>query len=141
VGDRDNQNIYELSLDVYTDNGQVVRRVRTGPHIHSDRKRLYFKEIEIDIERGVGLDGIVDSGINPEGSLGKDPQAFLQWSDDGGRTWSNEYWGSLGKIGEYKDRLHWHRLGMSRDRVFRLTISDPVKIVLIDARADVQAEV
>jgi len=131
VGDRVNQNIYELALDDYTDNGDIVRRVRTGPHIHSDRKRLFYKEFEVDIERGVGLDGV---------GQGTDPFAFLTWSDDGGRTWSNEYWGSLGKIGEYNIRLHWHRLGMSRDRVFRLVVSDPNKVVLIDARADVGSE-
>ena len=110
VGDRENQNIYILDLETFIDNGILIRRVRTGPHIHNDRKRLYFKEFEIDIERGVGLDGIVNTDINPEGSLGKNPQAFLTWSDDGGRTFSNEYWASLGAIGEYKTRIHWHRL-------------------------------
>ena len=52
VGDYRNGNIYSLDLNVFTDNGEIVRRVRTGPHIHQDRKRLYFREFEIDIERG-----------------------------------------------------------------------------------------
>ena len=131
VGDYANGNIYELSMDVFTDNGNPIRRVRTGPHVHNDRKRLFFLEFEIDIERGVGSDG---------GVQGKDAQAFLTWSDDGGMTWSNERWLTFGKIGEYKNRLHTHRLGMSRDRVFRLTLSDPVKCVLIAARCDVKME-
>jgi len=131
VGDYRNANIYILDLNNYTDNGKIVRRIRTGPHIHSDRKRIFFKEFEIDIERGVGLDGVGPAA---------NPQAFLQWSDDGGFTWSNEYWGQFGGRGQYKTRLHWHRLGYSRDRVFRLTVSDPVKTVLIAARADIGIE-
>ena len=31
VADYRNGNIYSLDLNVYTDNGQIVRRVRTGP--------------------------------------------------------------------------------------------------------------
>jgi hypothetical protein len=27
-----------------------------------------------------------------------DPQVMLRWSDDGGHTWSNEHWRSMGKI-------------------------------------------
>jgi hypothetical protein len=132
VGDFDSGAICTFDLDTYTDNGEIIRRVRTGGHIHSDRKRLFFREFEIDIERGVGLTGT---------GQGIDPQGFLSWSDDGGRTWSNEYWGSFGKIGEYLTRMHWHRLGMSRDRVFRFVMSDPVKAIIIDARADVQMAV
>lgn len=130
VGDYDSGNICEFDLETYTDNGDIIRRVRTGPHIHSDRKRLFFKEFEIDIERGIGLDGITQ---------GDSPKGFLTWSDDGGKSWSNEYWGSFGKIGEYVVRMHWHRLGMSRDRMFRFVVSDPVKCVLIDARGDISA--
>ena len=132
VGDYRNNNIYSLDLNTFTDNGDIVRRVRTGPHIHQDRQRLYFREFEIDIERGVGLDGNDPNKDNP--------MAFLTWSDDGGFTWSNEYWNKLGARGEYKNRLHWHRLGYSRDRVFRLVVTDPVKCVLIAARADIQLE-
>jgi hypothetical protein len=131
VGDRELGKIYELSLDTYTDDGAIVRRVRTGPHIHEDRKRVSYKSFELDVERGQGLDGQVDVA-----GTGKVPQAMLQWSDDGGMSWSNEYWKSLGSIGQYKVRVIWHRLGMARDRMFRVTTSDPTKIILVDARAD-----
>lgn len=132
VGDRSYPRIYELSLDTYTDNGEIVRRVRTGPHIHQDRCRLFHKEFEIDIERGIGLDGDVQ---------GSEPMAMLQWSDDGGFTFSNETWRSFGRLGEYKRRMVWHRLGMSRDRVYRLTVTDPAKCILVDARIDISAEI
>ena len=130
VGDYQNANLYELDEETYTDNGNIIKRIRTGGHVHSDRKRMFFEEFEIDLERGVGL--VTGQGNNPN--------AVLQWSDDGGFTWSNEYNGIIGKMGNYLARCHWHRLGMSRDRVFRLTISDPVKSVLIGARADISIE-
>lgn len=68
------------------------------------------------------------------------PKVMLQWSDDGGFTWSNEYWRSAGRIGEYQTSVTFTRLGMSTDRVFRVTVVDPVKWILIDARIDVQKE-
>ena len=68
-----------------------------------------------------------------------DPQAMLEWSDDGGHTWSNEHWVSIGKIGEYKNRAIWRRLGRSRERIFRVTITDPVKRVIIGAHLDATA--
>lgn len=66
-------------------------------------------------------------------AAGVDPQAMLSWSDDGGHTWSNDYMASLGKQGEYSKRTQWRRLGKSRNRVFRLAISDPIKKVLNSA--------
>jgi len=68
-------------------------------------------------------------------SLG-DPQVMLRWSDDGGHTWSNEHWASMGKLGEYGKRVIWRRLGMTmklRDRVYEISGSDPVKIAIMGA--------
>ena len=62
-----------------------------------------------------------------------DPQAMLRWSNDGGSTWSNEHWTSIGKIGKYKNRAIWRRLGMARDRIFEVVVSDPVKAVIVSA--------
>jgi hypothetical protein len=67
---------------------------------------------------------------------GYDPQAMLRWSDDGGHTWSNEHWSSLGKIGAYGHRVFWRRLGMTlklRDRVYEVSGTDPVKIAIVGA--------
>ena len=64
------------------------------------------------------------------------PQVMLRWSDDGGHTWSNEHWASMGKIGEYGKRVIWRRLGMTtklRDRVYEVSGSDPVKIAIMGA--------
>jgi hypothetical protein len=42
---------------IYTDTdtaGFTNRRVRTSPHVHNDRKRLFYDEFEVDFERGIG---------------------------------------------------------------------------------------
>jgi hypothetical protein len=131
-GDYQNGKIYRLDEDKFTDDGVIVRRVRTGSHLHSMRKRLFYNKIEIDVQRGIGTESTAQ---------GYDPQAMLQWSDDGGFKWSNEKWRSFGKIGEFLTRLKWDRCGYSRDRVYRLSVSDPNKVVLINGFAEVKAEV
>jgi hypothetical protein len=61
------------------------------------------------------------------------PQVALQFSNDGGFTWGKEYWKPLGRVGAFGQQLCWDRLGSARDRVFRIIIMDPVKVILTDA--------
>ena len=70
---------------------------------------------------------------------GYDPQVMLRWSDDGGHTWSNEHWKSMGKLGNYGTRTIWRRLGMTtklRDRVYEVSGTDPVKIAILGAELE-----
>jgi hypothetical protein len=61
------------------------------------------------------------------------PKAMLRWSNDGGSTWSKEYWVSIGQQGKYKNRAIWRRLGQARDRIFEVSVTDPVKAVIVSA--------
>jgi len=129
VGDYENGKIYQLSRNFYTDDGQPIRRLRRAPHITTDLQRQYFHELQIQFQPGVGLST----------GQGEDPQAMLRWSSDGGSTWSNENWVSIGKQGKYLNRAIWRRLGMARDRVFEVSISDPVKAVIVSANLKAEA--
>jgi hypothetical protein len=129
VGDYENGKIYQVAREFYTDDGQPIRRIRRAPHILSDLQRQYFHELQIQFQPGVGLST----------GQGEDPQAMLRWSNDGGSTWSNEYWTSIGKQGKYLNRAIWRRLGWSRDRVFEVSVSDPVKAVIISANLKAEA--
>jgi hypothetical protein len=65
-----------------------------------------------------------------------DPQVMLRWSDDGGHTWSNSHWRSMGKTGAYGTRVIWRRLGMTlklRDRVYEVSGTDQTKIAIMGA--------
>jgi hypothetical protein len=129
VGDYENGKIYQVAREFYTDDGQPIRRIRRAPHITSDLQRQYFHELQIQFQPGVGL----------ASGQGQDPQAMLRWSNDGGSTWSNEYWTSIGKQGKYQNRAIWRRLGWSRDKVFEVSVSDPVKAVIISANLKAEA--
>ena len=131
VGDYENGKIYELDLDTYTDDGNPIRRSRAAQVIDEDRRNIFHHSFEVDFESGVGL-------VTGQGN---DPQAMMDYSDDGGHTWSNKRWVSIGKIGEYLARAKWNRLGRSRNRVYRVTISDPVKVVMIGANLNATAGV
>ena len=121
VGDYSNGTLYQLDKTNYTDSGQNVRRLRRAPHLTADLQRQYFDELQVQFQPGVGTDTI------------DNPQAMLRWSNDGGSTWSNEYWTSIGKQGRYKNRAIWRRLGMARDRIFEVSVSDPINAVIVSA--------
>ena len=75
-------------------------------------------------------------GLDEEDTDGDGPQAMLQISDDTGITWGNEKWQSIGKLGQYDRRLRWQRLGRSRNRLYRITITDPVERIILGAYVD-----
>ena len=137
VGDYEDGSIYQIDKNNYTDNGQHTRRLRRAPHLVSDFQRQYFDELQIQFQPGVGLTGITVP-IN-DAVVGADPQAMLRWSNDGGSTWSSEHWTSIGLVGKYKNRAIWRRLGMARDRVFEVVVSDPINAVIISANLKASA--
>jgi hypothetical protein len=123
VGDYENGIIYLLDPSNFTDNGQEIRRLRRAPHLVTDLQRQYLDELQIQFQPGVG------NQVDP----GQTPQAMLRWSNDGGSTWSNEHWTSIGAVGLYKNRAIWRRLGWSRDRVFEVVVTDPINAVIISS--------
>ena len=127
VGDCSSGRLYLLDPEAYTEAGRPIERVRTTQPIAAEDKRLIHSRLCVDFESGVGL----SSG------QGEDPQALLSWSDDGGRTWSNEYPASMGRQGEYHTKAEWRRLGQSRARVYRLRITDPVRVAILGAYGDI----
>lgn len=129
VGDWENGKVYSLDFDQYTDAGDTIRRLRRATHITTDLQRQFFDEFQIQFQPGVGL--VTGQGENP--------QAMLRWSNDGGSTWSNEHWTSIGRVGQYANRAIWRRLGWARDRIFEVSITDPVKAVIVSANLKASA--
>jgi hypothetical protein len=100
-------NIYAQSLNTYTDNGGIIRRVRRAPHIDQAKHRLRHVRFELDLELG-----LAPQATNPAYSM--------RYSDDGGYTWSNEMVRYPAKTGKYANQLIWRQLGSSRDRVYEI---------------------
>lgn len=135
VGDYENGKLYAFDLEKYSDDGAVqkwLRSWRALPTGQNNLKRTTQHMLQLDCEAGVGLDG-TSQGVNAE--------VMLRWSDDGGHTWSNEHWRSMGKIGQTGRRVIWRRLGMTmklRDRVYEVSGTDPVKIAIMGAELIVE---
>ena len=64
---------------------------------------------------------------------GVDPLISLRYSDDGGKTWSDARTRELGALGEYDTRVRWDMCGSGRDRVWEVSVSDPVAVRIMDA--------
>jgi hypothetical protein len=116
VTDYESGKVYLQSLEYLSDAGQEIRRTRISGHTHEDGRQLIIDELYIDFATGVGLDGTAQ---------GTDPQVMLRVSKDG-TSFGQERWASLGKIGEYKRRVRFHRLGKGTDFTFEISVSDPV---------------
>jgi len=129
VGDYLNGKIYEISGTTYTEDGETIRRKRISPPLFDPdgRKQIVYHSVEIEFKPGVGL----------ATGQGSDPQAMLRYSDDNCKTWSNEKWRSIGKIGKHKDRAIWHMLGSSRIRNYEVSITDPVEPVIVNAYGEI----
>lgn len=121
VTDYENGNVYTLDAETYTDNGAAIPRQLVSRAIHDGGKRFSIPMLQIVFEAGVGL-------ISGQGS---DPQAMLQVSKDGGKTWGAERWTSFGRIGEYLTRAVWRRFGAAYSFVFKVRVTDPVKVVML----------
>lgn len=207
VGDHEIGNIYAFDLDVFSDNGDVqkwLRSWRALPTGANDLKRTAQHSLQLDAETGAidasvttpvvfidtsspnddllaengdvlvweisGTDSLLtESGdiiVQENGDLmyydgapsiiggallvqsaraeafAIDPQVMLRWSDDGGHTWSNDHWRSMGKTGTYGTRVIWRRLGMTlklRDRVYEVSGTDQTKIAIMGAELIVSA--
>ena len=120
IADYENGNIYDLAPETYTDNGTAIAREIIGRHFFRGEEPVQIDELFVDMETGVGI----SSG------QGSDPQAMMQYSVDGGRTWSQELWAQIGAMGDYLWQVIWRRLGIGYDFVFKIRITDPVKTVI-----------
>jgi len=125
VTDAQSGQIGILDRDTYTEYDDDITRTFTVIPFQSEGENITVAEIELTCESGVGNEA------------SEDPQITRSYSDDGGVTFGNEVSRSLGKQGERNKRQIWRRDGqLKRYRVYRFSMSDPVKPVVIKLDAD-----
>lgn len=127
AGSYNDGKIYYSDDNAYTDYGNAIIRTRISSHSNIEFEKIRIHSLELKTEGGTGL-------ASGQGSA---PQISLQVSKDGGHTYGSEKWRYLAEIGNYRKRVRWNRLGISRSFTFKLTISDPIKCVLLDASAEI----
>ena len=124
-----NGKIYQLDANAYTDAGATIVREAVTPALHSGaQQRVTMAELEIDLDGGKGL-------LTGQGS---DPVLMLSWSDDGGRTYSNERELSTGLRGQYRHQVRTFRLGSFHQRDLRIRYSEPTDIAFLGLVADIK---
>jgi len=109
--------IWEMREDVYAEGTQPLIFELSSIHLLKNGDSLALNSMQIDMETGVGTST----------GQGENPQAMIQVSKDGGRTWGQERWVPIGKIGEYTTRAERRRIGSARDLAVRFRITDPVR--------------
>lgn len=132
VIDFESGDIIELDPNTYTDMGQPVPRERTFPHMVSELKRITYWRFIADMEAG-------NSQVPDDTNGGEKPTVLLSWSDDRGASYGNEIAQTLGTQGSRLATLTWNRLGMARDRVFKLQWSSASRTALNGAFVEVEA--
>lgn len=121
-GDSIDGRIGELVDKVYTEYDSAVFRQAALKPMSQDGMKIFAGELEADFEAGVGL--TIGQGSNPV--------VRMDFSDDGGRTFSPEFKRFIGKIGEYGHETVWNRQGrFPNARTIRFTVTDPVRANLI----------
>lgn len=151
VGDA-NGKIYIMSQDwaqVYQDESNVAGvdkpqywptpRQRVSPHLEQDGKLIFLHKFELMYQAGVGINTSTGTYKDASGnnlSVGN-PKCTLEVSKDGGHSWINVGTRELGMIGQYKKRMIWRNLGRAWKWTFRITISEPVNVIILGADVDV----
>lgn len=125
VGSTVDGTLAELDPETYDEIGETLRAEWTYQPVYTEGARAFHDRLDLVIETGVGL-------TTGQGSA---PEVMLSFSDDGGLTWFNAPNRSLGAIGKRNTSVSWVGLGSCSSvhgRVYRLAVSDPVKVAVTD---------
>ena len=118
VGNRFTNQLGILNSDVFDEFNQgYLPRYFVTPPIDNEGKPFFLNSVELVCQVGFG---------NKEGPF-VDPRVSMSFSVDGGRTFNRKIERSLGKRGDFTQRVIWNAQGrIPRQVCFRFDFSDPV---------------
>lgn len=118
--------LWTPSLDAYDEDGATIPVIIDLPAIEADRERFTLYAFELFCETGIGTLGTPG------------PQAIMQYSRDGGRTFSNEMQRSLGAQGQYLTRAVWRSNVEARQLNIRLRMPEKARRFVMGYYADIR---
>lgn len=128
VTDSQDGRIGVADIDTYTEYGNYIVRTAATQPFQNNMEPFFIPLLEVTVESGAG------NAAEPN------PMIRLQVSRDGGKTFSDERARPIGKLGEYGRRAIWRRNGRTaRFDVYRLIFSAPVKPVILQLTANIEA--
>lgn len=131
VADYRNGSVYELDKDTFTDNNDIIRRVRILPNLSGESletpgQRLLMSKLEIIAERGNG------------NSTEMDPQIVVEFSGDAGKSWRSLNYINTGQAGQFLQKIDYNLMASFYEGTFRITVTDPNYCTLKTATAFVK---
>jgi len=118
---------YTLDLNTFDNGGEAMIRRRRCQVVHNMNKLLDFWNLIVDVQGGVGT--AVAAGANP--------QLKMRYSDDGGQNWSDFLIEEVGRIGQTMKRCVFDQLGISRNRIFEIELSEAVNLTIMGAYVEI----
>lgn len=131
MGDSGASSMYQLDPTYYLNDNPMdsgvnyIRCSTCTPIMFSRGVMVRYDWAQIVCNQGQGL------AVDTADGVGADPKVLLAYSNDTGITCSNEREAPLGRLGEYTKRSTVLGLGAGRNRVFRVTMTDPVPFILV----------
>jgi hypothetical protein len=123
VGDRQSTDLLEVQHDLHTEAGEPIVVQMESAAVKDFPNRIRVARSDFDFVTGVGD----ATGLDP---IETDPTVRIEWSDDGGKSWSTPWNRKLGRQAITQQRITVLNTGMSgpMGRKWRWTVSDPVHV-------------
>jgi hypothetical protein len=133
IADQTNGNLYELDINTFTNNGNLIQRRRITSSING--KLLGAVGAEVQLSR---LELIMEQGVGLVDGQGVDPRIQFEISFDGGRSWLPRGWGRIGRAGEHTLKVEVFITNVFHDAIIRVTTTDPVPYEIYSAVVDLR---
>lgn len=122
--DAEDGNVYDMSILYGDEAGTSILRYSISPIIWDSFNRVIHNAFLLDVETG-------------NADLDEAPEILLSYSDDAGRTWSNNLPRSAGLTGQYKEQLIWNGLGASNNRVYKISYNGKAFLPVLSAYVNI----
>jgi hypothetical protein len=131
AGDATTGQLYTMDDSNYSEAGNPHILEIITPPVHAEPYATRHNALYLTVARGVGLNTTTAADL--------DPVMMVDWSHDGGKTWSSPREVALGRLGKDARRLApIRRLGRAgpMGRVYRFRISAAVEKIVMSAALD-----
>ncbi len=111
--------------NTHTETDETIKRVRIS--------KTYEEETNISV---YDLEIRANGGCGTTSGQGSSPVLMLEKSFDGGYNFTSPINISLGTLGNYQSRIRKQKLGTARLWTIKATVTDPVNLMLLSAKAN-----